>query len=58
MIGPIDHLFDFDNFPINDELINNFRLNTAGQPAHAARPGEPAAVRGGGRIPEQRLRPL
>jgi len=30
MIGPIDHLFDFGNFPINDELIQNFRLNTAG----------------------------
>jgi len=30
LIGPIDHLFDFENFPINEELIENFRLNTAG----------------------------
>jgi hypothetical protein len=30
LVSPIDHLFDFNNFPINDELIQNFRLNTAG----------------------------
>lgn len=30
MVGGLDYLFDFDNFPVNDELINNFRLNTPG----------------------------
>jgi hypothetical protein len=30
IISPIDHLFDFENFPLNQELIQNFRLNTAG----------------------------
>jgi hypothetical protein len=30
LIGPIDFLFDFDNFPINDELLNNYRTNTLG----------------------------
>jgi hypothetical protein len=30
LISPIDHLFDFDNFPINEELINNFRNSVPG----------------------------
>jgi Carboxypeptidase regulatory-like domain/TonB-dependent Receptor Plug Domain len=29
-ITPIDFLFDFDNFPLNDELVNNYRENIAG----------------------------
>jgi hypothetical protein len=28
LIGSIDHLFDFENFPLDDQLIENFRLNT------------------------------
>ncbi|MBA3344895.1 MAG: hypothetical protein H0T44_06270, partial [Gemmatimonadales bacterium] len=30
LISPIDHLFDFDNFPLNEELIQNYRENIAG----------------------------
>ena len=30
MIGPMDFLFNFDNFPIDDELLQNFRTNTLG----------------------------
>ncbi len=30
ILGGIDFLFDFDNFPLNDELINNFRNNIPG----------------------------
>jgi hypothetical protein len=30
MISPLDFQFDFDNFPLNDELIRNFRTNTPG----------------------------
>jgi hypothetical protein len=30
MIGPLDFLFDFDNFPIDDELVRNYRTNTSG----------------------------
>ncbi len=58
MIGPIDHLFDFDNFPHQRRADQQLPAQHRRQPAHAARSGEPAAVRGGGRIPEQRLRPL
>ena len=29
-ISPIDFLFDFETFPLNDELIRNFRTNTPG----------------------------
>jgi outer membrane receptor for ferrienterochelin and colicin len=28
IIKPMEFLFDFDNFPVNDELINNFRVNS------------------------------
>jgi hypothetical protein len=30
MIAPMDFLFNFDNFPIDDELLQNFRTNTLG----------------------------
>jgi hypothetical protein len=30
MISPLDFLFNFDNFPINDDLLNNYRQNVAG----------------------------
>jgi outer membrane receptor for ferrienterochelin and colicin len=30
LIGPIDFLFDFDNFPLDDELLRNFRVNQPG----------------------------
>jgi|GEM_PF-361257 len=30
LLSPIDFLFNFDNFPINDELLQNFRTNTLG----------------------------
>jgi hypothetical protein len=30
LIGPMDFLFDFDNFPLNEELVNNYRQNLAG----------------------------
>jgi hypothetical protein len=30
LIGPIDFLFDYGNFPLNDELVDNFRNNVAG----------------------------
>jgi hypothetical protein len=30
LIGPIDFLFDFGNFPLNEELVDNFRQNIAG----------------------------
>jgi len=30
MIGKLDFLFDFDNFPLNDDLLNNYRQNVLG----------------------------
>jgi hypothetical protein len=30
MIGPLDFLFDFDNFPIDDALVRNYRTNAPG----------------------------
>ena len=30
LISPLDFQFNFDNFPLDDELIRNFRLNTPG----------------------------
>lgn len=30
LVGPIDFLFDFGNFPLNEELVNNYRTNLAG----------------------------
>ncbi|MEO8199031.1 MAG: carboxypeptidase regulatory-like domain-containing protein, partial [Gemmatimonadota bacterium] len=30
ILGGIDFLFDFDNFPLNQELVDNFRNNTPG----------------------------
>jgi hypothetical protein len=30
IIGGMDFLFDFDNFPLNEELVNNFRNNIPG----------------------------
>lgn len=30
LIAPIDHLFDFGNFALDDELVNNYRQNLAG----------------------------
>jgi hypothetical protein len=30
ILGPIDFLWDFDNFPLDDELIDNVRNNIAG----------------------------
>jgi hypothetical protein len=30
MIGPMDFLFNFDNFPLDDALLQNFRTNTLG----------------------------
>ena len=30
LIGPMDFLFNFDNFPIDDQLLQNFRTNTLG----------------------------
>ncbi len=30
LIGPIDFLFDFDNFPLDDQLLHNFRTNAPG----------------------------
>jgi hypothetical protein len=30
LVGPIDFLFDFSNFPLNDELVENYRRNLAG----------------------------
>jgi hypothetical protein len=30
ILGPIDFLWDFDNFPLDEELIDNFRNNIAG----------------------------
>jgi hypothetical protein len=30
MIGSLDFLFDFDNFPVNDELVRNYRTNAPG----------------------------
>ena len=30
LIAPIDLLFDFGNFPLNEELVNNYRQNLAG----------------------------
>jgi hypothetical protein len=30
MIGGIDFLFDFGNFPLDEELVNNYRTNLAG----------------------------
>ena len=29
MISPLDFLFNFDNFPLDDELLQNYRRNTA-----------------------------
>jgi hypothetical protein len=30
LVRPLDLLFDFDNFPIDEELLNNYRLNLPG----------------------------
>jgi Carboxypeptidase regulatory-like domain/TonB-dependent Receptor Plug Domain len=30
MISPLNFLFNFDNFPLNDDLLNNYRENIAG----------------------------
>jgi hypothetical protein len=30
MISPLDFLFNFDNFPLNDDLLNNYRQNILG----------------------------
>ncbi|MFL5534926.1 MAG: TonB-dependent receptor domain-containing protein, partial [Gemmatimonadales bacterium] len=30
MLAPIDFLFNFDNFPLDDQLLQNFRTNTSG----------------------------
>ena len=30
LVGGMDFLFDFDNFPLNEELVNNYRTNIAG----------------------------
>jgi outer membrane receptor for ferrienterochelin and colicin len=30
LIGPMDFLFNFDNFPLDDQLLQNFRTNTLG----------------------------
>jgi hypothetical protein len=30
MISPLDFLFNFDNFPLNDELLSNYRQNVLG----------------------------
>jgi outer membrane receptor for ferrienterochelin and colicin len=30
MISPLDFLFNFDNFPLNDDLLNNYRQNVLG----------------------------
>jgi hypothetical protein len=30
MIGPLDLLFDFDNFPVDEELVRNYRTNLVG----------------------------
>ena len=30
LIGPMDFLFDFNNFPLNQELVDNYRTNVAG----------------------------
>ncbi|MBA3760998.1 MAG: carboxypeptidase regulatory-like domain-containing protein, partial [Gemmatimonadales bacterium] len=30
LIGPMDFLFDFGNFPLNQELLDNYRQNLAG----------------------------
>jgi hypothetical protein len=30
MIGKLDFLFNFDNFPLNDELLSNYRRNVLG----------------------------
>ena len=30
LIGPMDFLFNFDNFPIDDQLLQNYRTNTVG----------------------------
>ncbi|HEY5939723.1 MAG TPA: TonB-dependent receptor, partial [Gemmatimonadales bacterium] len=30
LIGGMDFLFDFDNFPLNEELVDNYRKNIAG----------------------------
>jgi outer membrane receptor for ferrienterochelin and colicin len=30
MISPIDFLFNFDNFPLDDQLLTNYRQNTLG----------------------------
>ena len=48
IIGPLDFLFDFDNFPLDDELIDNFR--TTPGPDHAGRREQLLAVQPGGRL--------
>jgi hypothetical protein len=30
MVSPLDFLFDFDNFPLNQELVDNYRSNKLG----------------------------
>ena len=56
-IKPIDFLFNFDNFPIDDQLVENYRQNVTGSRRSPLRSGERVAVRAGRQLPEQRVRP-
>ena len=47
ILGGMDFLIDFDNFPINEELVNNFRNNIAGSrraPTDLANPAQYAST--------------
>ena len=45
MLCPIDFLFNFDNFPLDDELVAQFPDQHVRHPPVSARPREPGAVR-------------
>ncbi len=58
LIGPMDFLFDFNNFPLNEELVNNYRTNVAGSrrsPLELENRVQYATSR---HIPQQRVRPV
>ncbi len=52
IIKPMHFLFDFDNFPITDELVTNFRRNEG--PLQPVRSNQQLAIRGDRPAPERR----
>ena len=59
MLSPIDFLFNFDNFPLNGQLVTTTGENAAGsRRSPSVWKSRTGAVRHRRRMAEQRLRPL